>query len=348
MAQQTHISDFNIALALYDKNIYELGEQADQIRKDYYGKKVFFNSNAHLNPTNECSDTCRFCGFSAHRKNPHPYTMSQEVALAKVDEAVANGALEVHIVGAHNPQCNLQWYCSLFANIKKRHPKLFVKAMTAAEVNFLANTAGVSYQEVLEKMAESGVDSMPGGGAEIFNEKIRHSICKGKVDSSGWLAIHKHWHKMGKKSNATMLFGHIETREHRIDHLLRLQRLQDETGGFDAFIPLVYQKENNFLKVTNFPTGQEILKTIAIARILLPNIPHIKAYWATLGLNLAMVAQEFGADDLDGTIQKESIQSAAGSDSAGGITKNELIFQIRNAGFTPIERDTLYHEICAY
>ncbi|MDE7174117.1 MAG: aminofutalosine synthase MqnE, partial [Helicobacter sp.] len=168
------------------------------------------------------------------------------------------------------------------------------------------------------------------------------------VSASGWLAIHRHWHKMGKKSNATMLFGHIENRAHRIDHLLRLQQLQAETGGFNAFIPLVYQKENNFLHVTDFPTGQEILKTIAIARMLLPNIPHIKAYWATLGINMAMVAQEFGADALDGTIQKESIQSAGGASSAGGITKNELVFQIKNAGFVPVERDTLYNEIHVY
>ena len=338
----------NEALALYDKDIYELGEQADSIRTDYHGKKVFFNSNAHLNPTNECSDVCRFCGFSAHRKNPHPYTMTKDEVLARVDEVVANGALEIHIVGAHNPSCDLQWYCDVFANIKKRHPSLHIKAMTAAEVHFLASNAGIAFEDVLEKMAESGVDSMPGGGAEIFDEKLRHSICKGKVSASGWLAIHRHWHKMGKKSNATMLFGHIESRAHRIDHLLRLQQLQAETGGFNAFIPLVYQKENNFLQVTDFPTGQEILKTIAIARILLPNIPHIKAYWATLGINMAMVAQEFGADDLDGTIQKESIQSAGGAGSAGGITKSELVFQVKNAGFVHVERDTLYNEIHVY
>lgn len=341
-------SILNKALALYEKDIYEIGEESNEIRKRYHGKKVFFNSNAHLNPTNECVDICRFCGFSAHRKNPNGYTMTKEEAMRCVDEYVTNGALEIHIVGAHNPKCNLEWYCDLFTSIKRRYPHLHIKAMTAAEVNFLAHNAGISYQETLEEMAAHGVDSMPGGGAEIFDEQIRKKICKGKVDAQGWLAIHRYWHKLGKKSNATMLFGHIENRQHRIDHLLRIKQLQDEYGGFNAFIPLVYQRENNFLKVDEFPTGQEILKTIAIARILLPNIPHIKAYWATLGINMAMVAQEFGADDLDGTIQKESIQSASGSKSARGITKTELIAQIKDAGFIPIERDTLYNEICTY
>ncbi len=336
------------ALKLYAQNIYDIGEQADQIRKNFFGIKVFFNSNAHLNPTNQCVDICKFCGFSAHQKNPNPYTMSKEEALSRIEEYVNKGALEVHIVGAHNPQCNLEWYCDLFKSIKKLYPTLHIKALTAAEVNYLAQESQKSYQEVLEQMIESGVDSMPGGGAEIFDADIRRKICKGKVDSPTWLAIHRYWHKLGKKSNCTMLFGHIENRIHRIEHLLQLRDLQDEYHGFNAFIPLVYQRENNFLKVKTFPTGQEILKTIALSRIILKNIPHIKAYWATLGINLAMVAQEFGADDLDGTLQKESIQSASGSNSSKGITKNALIFQIKNAGFIPVERDTLYNEIQTY
>ena len=351
MSEQNPLKQFlepKEALKLYDLDIFTLGKMADSIRKDYFGKKVFFNSNRHINPTNDCADVCKFCGFSAHRKNPNVYTMDKEKILRVAKDSIEAGALELHIVGGHNPKLNLEWYLELFRTLKAEFPNIHLKALTAAEVNFLSQLSGKSYHEVLSLMAENGVDSMPGGGAEIFDEKVRSFICKGKVDSTDWLKIHKIWHSLGKKSNATMLFGHIESREHRIDHLLRLYQAQEESGGFNAFIPLVYQKENNFLSVKEFPSGQEILKTIAIARILLPNIPHIKAYWATLGLNLAILAQEFGADDIDGTIQREAIQSASGSKSANGIAKEELIAQIKNAGFLPVERDSLYNEIHAY
>jgi aminodeoxyfutalosine synthase len=197
-------------------------------------------------------------------------------------------------------------------------------------------------------MIESGVDSMPGGGAEIFDEEIRDRICKGKVSSKDWLEIHRKWHQRGRESNATMLFGHIENRYHRIEHMNRLRELQDETGGFNAFIPLVYQRENNYLKVDKFLTANEILKTYAISRIFLDNIPHIKAYWATSTINLALIAQEFGCDDLDGTIEKESIQSAAGAESANGMKIDDFVNLIRESGFTPVERDSLYNELKVY
>ncbi len=346
--KRTDFLDPKKALELYELDIFTLGELANSIRAEYYDKQVFFNSNRHINPTNECASICKFCGFSAHRKNPNAYTMTKEEILKIAEDSVSSGALEFHIVGAHNPKLNLSWYLDLFSTLKSRFPNIHIKALTAAEVHYLSTLDGKSYEEVLEAMAESGVDSMPGGGAEIFDEDLRTIICKGKVDSKNWLKIHEIWHSLGKQSNATMLFGHIETRKHRIDHLLRLYHQQEKSGGFNAFIPLLYQKENNFLKVTNFPSGQEILKTIAIARILLPNIPHIKAYWATLGLNLALVAQEFGADDIDGTIQRESIQSASGSKSAHGVSKEKLIAQIKDAGFTPVERDSLYQVIQSF
>jgi aminodeoxyfutalosine synthase len=235
-----------------------------------------------------------------------------------------------------------------FRKVREALPDIHIKAMTAAEIDFLHRQYGLSYDEVIDQMIESGVDSMPGGGAEIFDEEVREYLCKGKVSSDQWIDIHRKWHQKGKESNATMLFGHIESRAHRIDHMLRLRELQDETGGFNAFIPLVYQKENNFLKVTEFPTGQEILKTYAISRILLDNIPHIKAYWATSTIGLALIAQEFGCDDLDGTIEKESIQSAAGADSSHGLDLGDFVALIRNAGFTPVERDSLYNELKVY
>ncbi len=331
--------------ALYDLDLYTLGELADEIRQRRYGKRSYFNINRHINPTNVCADICKFCAYSASRKNPNQYTMSHEEILSIVASSVAKGAKEMHIVSAHNPHDGVEWYMGAFRKIKAKFPHLHVKAMTAAEIDFLSREYGLSYDEVLDQMVQSGVDSMPGGGAEIFDEEVRAYLCKGKVTSDQWLEIHQKWHERGRQSNATMLFGHVESRAHRIDHMIRLRRLQDQTGGFNAFIPLVYQKDNNFLKVTEFPSGQEILKTYAISRIMLDNIPHIKAYWVTASINLALIAQEFGADDLDGTIEKESIQSAAGAQSSQGMSLEGFIDLIKNSGFTPVERDSLYHEL---
>lgn len=340
---------------LYELDIFTLGEAADSIRTQKFGKKTFFNINRHINPSNICADICKFCAFSAHRKNPNAYQMSLGEIINQAYNSYQNGAKEVHIVSSHNPNYSYGWYMDMFKEVRKACPEIHIKAMTAAEVDFLDRKFNKGYKRVLEDMAEAGVDSMPGGGAEIFDEKVRAYICKGKVKSHRWLEIHRYWHSLGKMSNATMLFGHRESKEHRIDHILRLkdsqnskERVESKSGGFNAFIPLLYQKQNNYLRVEDFPSGQEILKTIAIARIILQNIPHIKAYWATLGLNLALVAQEFGADDMDGTIEIESIQSAAGAKSKNGITKQEIISQIKSAGFIPVERDSLYNEICDY
>ena len=340
--------NFEEGLKLYDIDLAILGELANEIRIKRFGKKTYFNINRHINPTNICKDICKFCAFSANRKNPHQYTMSIDEIINIAQEAYQKGAKEIHIVSAHNPQAGLQWYLGMFKEIKKILPDIHIKALTAAEINFLSQEYGLSYEEVIDKMIENGVDSMPGGGAEIFDEKIRNYICKGKVSSENWLEIHKLWHQKGKKSNATMLFGHIENRAHRIDHILRLRELQDYTKGFNAFIPLVYQKQNNYLNVTQFPTGQEILKTFAISRILLDNIPHIKAYWVTSTINLALIAQEYGANDLDGTIQKESINSAAGAKSAKGMQMEEFIHLIKDSGFIPVQRDSLYKELKQY
>jgi len=212
----------------------------------------------------------------------------------------------------------------------------------------LAREYDKSYDEILDLMVENGVDSMPGGGAEIFDEDVRDYICKGKVTSEQWLDIHQKWHERGKMSNVTMLFGHVEKRKDRIDHMMRIRDLQDKTGGFNAFIPLVYQTENNYLNVKEKITANEILKTMAISRIVLDNVPNLKAYWVTSTVNLALVAQEFGANDLDGTIEKESINSAAGAASANGVNLDEFVALIKNSGFTPVERDSVYNEIKAW
>ena len=333
------------ALKLYDLNLLELGMLADEIRKEKFGKKSYFNINRHINPTNICKDTCKFCAYSATRKNPNPYAMSSDEIVNIAKEAANRGAKEVHIVSAHNPEVGLNWYLDSFAKVREALPDIHIKALTAAEINFLSQEYNKSFEEIIDLMIKNGVDSMPGGGAEIFAEEVRDKICKGKVSSKDWLKIHEIWHSRGKESNATMLFGHIESRADRIDHMNRLRELQDKTGGFNAFIPLVYQRENNYLKVEKFLTANEILKTYAIARIFLDNIEHIKAYWTTSTLNLALIAQEFGADDLDGTIQKESIQSAAGAASANGMELEEFVGLIKNSGFIPVERDSLYNEL---
>ena len=341
------ISEAN-AYKLYDLELFTLAKFAHKKRIKLHGKKVYFNINRHINPTNICADTCKFCAFSAHRKNPNPYFMSHDEILRVVDEGVKRGIKEVHIVSAHNKDSSWQWYLEVFKMIKDKYPHLHIKAMTAAEIDFLKRRWGLSYDESIAKMLEYGVDSMPGGGAEIFDEQVRAKICKGKVSSENWLKIHELWHSKGRKSNATMLFGHIESKVHRVEHILRLRALQDRTGGFNAFIPLVWQKDNSFLPIKQQVDSEEILKTIAISRLVLDNVPHIKAYWATMGLNLALVAQEFGADDLDGTVEKESIQSAGGAKSANGTPLQTFIELIQTAGLVPVERDSLYNEVKIY
>ncbi|WP_122893955.1 aminofutalosine synthase MqnE [Arcobacter peruensis] len=337
--------NYEDAIKLYDLDLFILAKYANRIREEKHGKKTYFNINRHINPTNICKDVCQFCAYSASRKNPLQYTLTHEEILEIVKTSSKNDIKEVHIVSAHNPHTGLQWYMDVFKKIKENFPSIHVKALTAAEIHFLSTEYNLTYEELIAKMIEHGIDSMPGGGAEIFDEKVRKKICGGKVTSQQWLDIHRTWHKAGKQSNATMLFGHVESREHRIDHMIRLRDLQDETGGFNAFIPLVYQTENNYLKIEAPLTGVEILKTYAIARIVLDNISNIKAYWATSTVKLALIAQEFGSNDVDGTIEKESIQSAAGATSAKGVALKEFVDLIRNTGFTPVERDSVYNEL---
>ena len=337
--------DYEDGVKLFDLDVITLGNYANKIRENRHQKKTYFNINRHINPTNICKDVCQFCAYSASRKNPNQYTLTHDEILETVRNSSKNGIKEVHIVSAHNPSTGLQWYMDIFKKIKKEFPNIHIKALTAAEIHFLSTEYNLSYENIINIMCESGVDSMPGGGAEIFDEKVRKRICGGKVSSAQWLEIHKLWHQKGRKSNATMLFGHIESRENRVDHILRLRYLQDLTGGFNAFIPLVFQTENNYLKVNAPVTANEILKTYAISRILLDNIPNIKAYWATSTVKLALIAQEFGANDVDGTIEKESIQSAAGAKSKYGVARDEFVELIKNSGFTPVERDSIYNEL---
>jgi len=332
-------------IELYNLDLLTLGHYASKLREERFGKKTYYNINRHINPTNVCKDVCQFCAYSASRKNPEQYTMTHDEILNVVDGSVKNGIKEVHIVSAHNPTTGLEWYMEVFSKIKNKYPNIHVKALTAAEIHFLSEEYNLSHEDIISLMIKHKVDSMPGGGAEIFDETVRKKICGGKVTSDQWINIHKLWHKSGHQSNATMLFGHIESRENRIDHMLRLRDLQDETNGFNSFIPLVYQTENNYLNVKEDLTAQEILKTMAISRLMLDNFPSIKAYWVTSTVKLALLSQEFGANDLDGTIEKESINSAAGAASANGMKLEEFKSLIKNSGFDPIERDSLYNEL---
>jgi len=340
--------EFDEALKLYELDLFTLGQLANEIRERKWGNKSFFNINRHINPTNVCKDICKFCAFSASRKNPNQYTMTHQEILEIADKSNQAGVKEIHIVSAHNPETGLSWYLDIFLKIKEKYPHIHIKALTAAEINFLATEYNHSYDEIIDMMIESGVDSMPGGGAEIFDQEVRDKICKGKVTTDEWFEIHKLWHNRGKKSNVTMLFGHIENRAHRVDHMIRIRELQDETNGFNTFIPLVYQRDNNFLNVKDFLSSQEILKTMAISRIVLDNVPHLKAYWVTSTINLALISQEFGADDLDGTIQRETINSSAGAKSLHGLVLKDFVDIIKNSGYQPIERDSLYNEIKAW
>ena len=249
--------NFEEALKLYDLDLFTLAHYANKIREEKFGKKTYFNINRHINPTNICKDVCQFCAYSASRKNPNQYTLSHEEILNIVKNSSRNGIKELHIVSAHNPHTGLKWYMDVFKKIRENHPEIHIKALTAAEIHFLSTEYNLSYEEVINMMIENGIDSMPGGGAEIFDEKVRKRICGGKVTSAQWLEIHKLWHEKGRKSNATMLFGHIESRENRIDHMFRLRDLQDITGGFNAFIPLVFQTENNYLKVKEALTDRK-------------------------------------------------------------------------------------------
>ena len=232
--------NYEDAVKLYDLDLFTLAHYANKIRVNKHGKKTYFNINRHINPTNICKDVCQFCAYSASRKNPHQYTLSHEEILEIVKNSSKNDIKEVHIVSAHNPHTGLQWYMDVFKKIKTAFPTIHVKALTAAEIHFLSTEYNLSYEEIIDMMISHGIDSMPGGGAEIFNEDVRKRICGGKVTSEQWLDIHKLWHEKGRKSNATMLFGHVEDRNHRIDHMLRLRNLQDITSGFNAFIPLVF------------------------------------------------------------------------------------------------------------
>jgi aminodeoxyfutalosine synthase len=337
---------FDDGLVLYgSSDVLAVGWLANWVREKMHGDVTYFNVNRHINPTNVCVAACKLCAFGRKKGDPAGYTMALEEAWASAGEGYSEAVTEFHIVGGLHPDLPLEYFLDLVRGLKQRFPKVHVKAFTMVEVAFFARRAKLTIEQVLEKLRECGVDSMPGGGAEIFAERVRAIICDHKIDGSEWLDTARLAHKMGFKSNATMLYGHIENDEDRVDHLLKLRAVQDETGGFQTFIPLAFHPENTPLDHLPVTTGLTDLRQVAVSRLLLDNFPHIKAYWQMLTPKIAQIALRFGADDLDGTVVEEKIYHDAGATTPQGMTRKELSRLITEAGRVPVERDTLYRSV---
>ncbi len=328
-----------------------VGWLANKVRRRLHGDRAYFNQNRHINPTNICAVHCNFCSFRRNGDEEDAYWWTPEEIVERVRPDVGPHITEFHIVGGLHPELGLDYYCEIFRQLKRAYPWVHIKAMTAVEVHFLAELEGLDYETVLRRMREAGLDSMPGGGAEIFAEHVRRRICPEKATAEQWLEIHRLAHRLGIRSNATMLYGHIESYEDRVDHLLRLRALQDETGGFQTFVPLAFHPMNNGLgkKVNReWTTGVDDLKVIAVSRLLLDNFPHIKAYWVMLTPQIAQIALRFGADDIDGTVIEERIYHDAGASTPQHLASPALLRYIRAAGCVPVERDTVYNVVRVY
>ena len=338
------------ALYLFTSNdLLAIGELAALANESKNGKKVFFNVNRHINPTNVCVNRCAFCAFSRTAGEDGAYTLALDEICRRAREAEGEGATEVHIVGGLHPDLAFEFYEEVLLAIRRTAPKLHIKAFTAVEIEYFSRISGLTIEQVFERLINAGLGSMPGGGAEILVEEVRQKICPEKTSGARWLEIIRLAHLAGLKTNATMLYGHLETAADRVAHMEMLRVLQDETGGFQAFIPLAFQTENSDLKLDIKGTsGLDDLKTLAIARIFLDNFDHVKAYWIMLGEKIAQVSLAFGVNDLDGTVVEEKIGHDAGAKSPQTLTKGGIIRLIRKAGKIPVERDTLYHPIHSY
>jgi aminodeoxyfutalosine synthase len=337
---------FDDGVFLYESaDLFSLGELANLVRERKNGRFTYYNVNTHLNPTNVCVYRCTFCAFRADLKSPKGYVMSDEQILERAAEAERRGATELHIVGGLHHQLPYEWYLNVVRIVHQAHPRLHLKAYTAVEWDWFARLTGRSTRDLLTEFKEAGLGSLPGGGAEIFHAEVRDKICEHKAGADSWIRIHREAHQLGLRTNATMLYGHIEEARHRVDHLCQLRQLQDETGGFQTFIPLAFHPDNTHLAHLAKPSGLMDLKTMAISRLMLDNFAHIKAYWVMLGIKTAQVALSFGADDLDGTVVHEKIYHDAGSDSPQEMSVADIRRLIEEAGRIPVERDTLYHEV---
>jgi aminodeoxyfutalosine synthase len=345
------------AIALFNSDdIFTLGRLANYVAVSKNGNNAYFIQNRHVNPTNICVNRCKFCAFSRSKGEKGAYELSIEeiikklkrkpaVSKSKSRTRMSRSFNEAHIVGGLHPDWSFDYYIELLKTIKKAIPHLHIKAFTAVEIDYFSKISGLSLTNTLLTLKEAGLDTIPGGGAEILSSRVRNKICPEKISGNRWLNVMETAHGVGIKTNATMLYGHIENYRDRVDHMLKLRDLQDKTGGFQAFIPLAFHPLNTKIDGAKYTSGIDDLKTVAVSRIFLDNIPHIKAYWIMLGEKIAQLALMFGADDLDGTIIEEKITHSAGALSGVSLTRSELINLINKAGKVPVERDSYYRPV---
>jgi aminodeoxyfutalosine synthase len=338
--------DFDDGVALYrSPDILAVGWMANAVRERMHGDIAYFNVNRHINHTNVCVASCRLCAFGLKKGQPGTYTMSLEEVWAKAGSGLSEAVTEFHIVGGLHPNLPFEYFEEMVRGLKERFPKVHVKAFTMVEIAFFAKRYKMTIEETLVRLKAAGVDSLPGGGAEIFADRVRRIICDHKIDGSQWLETARAAHKIGLRSNATMLYGHVENDEDRVDHMLRLRELQDETGGFQTFIPLAFHPDNTALSHIPKATGIMDLKQIAVGRLLLDNFAHIKSYWQMVSPQVAQISLRFGADDIDGTVIEEKIYHDAGATTPQGMRRADLVRLITEAGRIPFERDTLYRAV---
>lgn len=338
---------FEEGVALFQHpDLLAVGQLANFVRERMHGDRAYFNRNMRLEVTNVCVASCLFCSFAKLEEgSPGARTMKLEEAWRELEVRMSDPPSEIHIVNGLHPGLPFSYYEELLAGFKRIKPDVHMKCFTAVEIHFFARHYGMTYEEVLTRLVRAGLGSLPGGGAEIFHDEVRSRISSDKATAEEYLEVHRTAHRLGLRTNATMLYGHIETFEHRVDHLLRLRALQDETYGLQAFIPLAFHPDGNGMKNLPAPTAVDDLRTLAVSRILLDNVEHIKAYWVSMTPKIAQVGLRFGADDIDGTIVHETIYSAAGSTSPSGLGYDALVRLIREAGRIPVERDTLYRVV---
>lgn len=327
----------------HHSNLLEVASIAHEMRLRLHGNRTYYNWNLHLNSTNVCEADCLFCSFARLKTGmPEAFTMNIESCRDWISKRYRPGMTEIHIVNGLNPDVDFDYYTGLLRMIRAEFPALHIKAFTGVEIHYFAQKYSMSYEDVLRRLIEAGLGSLPGGGAEIFSSRVRRKICRDKASADDWLEVHRTAHRLGLKSNCTMLYGTIETVEERVDHLVRLRDLQAETGGFQAFVPLAFHADGNRMERVPPPTGLEDLRMMAVSRLMLNNIPHIKAYWVMLGIKTAQTALSFGANDIDGTVTEEKIYHMAGSRSPDALTIPELRHVIECGGFEPVERNTIY------
>jgi aminodeoxyfutalosine synthase len=333
-------------LILYrSRDLLGVGFLANLVRERLHGRRAYYIYNQHLNYSNVCINGCRFCAFGKTGGHPQAYTMTLDEIFARVRQRLSEPITEIHIVGGLHPDMPFSYYLDMLRGIKALRPGVHLQAFTAVEIAHLADIAGLSVVDTLMALKEAGLGSLPGGGAEVFSPRIRGSLCPTKLPAEGWLAVAKTAHRLGIRTNATMLYGHLEIAAERVDHLLRLREAQDDTGGFLTFIPLAFHPENTQLSDLQATTGIDDLKNLAVARLLLDNFPHIKAFWIMIGVKMAQLSLAFGADDIDGTVIEERITHMAGAQTPQGLTRAQLLHLIQEAGCEPVERDTLYNVI---